>query len=384
MPRSRRLRRYGVNGGFYDAPSDGLVGAPGELLKAEPMTARWLPGISMAVDAWRVLYRSTSASGAPNVVTGVVLVPRASAGDGPVPLLGFAPGTQGLSRRAALSRQLALGIEYEAPFLAAALRRGWTVAVTDYPGLGTRGAHPYVVGRSLGPAVLDVMRAARQLPAARLTETGPVGIYGYSEGGCAAGWAAQLQPAYAPDIALDAVAVGAAPSDLPGLVDRHERSSFSFLLMYAALGFDQAYPQLQLHRYLNRGGRLTVAVMRRTHIVAAIVIGLLLPKHRRHYLIADPLTEPEWLRLLAENSLGDLAPSAPVLVGTARHDQVIPYRQLETLIEKWRRLGVDVRQHPIPFGEHLIGGPKFCRAAFAFLGARFAEHQPVSVEPTAS
>lgn len=383
MPRLRRLRRYGVNGGFYDVPDGRLAGAPGELLLAEPMTARWFPGIAMSARAWRVLYRSTSASGDPQVVSGVVLVPKVTVA-GPVPLLGFAPGTQGLSRRAALSRQLALGIEYEAPFLAAALRRGWVVAVTDYPGLGTRGKHPYVVGRSLGPAVLDVMRAARQLPQAGLTETGPAGIYGYSEGGCGAGWAAQLQPTYAPDVPLDGVAVGAAPADLPALVDRHEQSSFSFLLMYAALGFDQAYPELQLDRYLNRAGRWTVAFMRRTHIVAAIALGLLLPKHRRHYLLDDPLSQPEWLDRLTENSLGDLAPAAPVIVGTARHDQVIPYLQAAALAEKWRRLGADVHHLPVPFGDHLIGGPKFCRAGFAFLADRFAEHQAVAAEPTAS
>ena len=383
MPRSRRLRRYGVNGGFYDAARDRRAGAPGELLHAEPMTARWFPGVPMSAGAWRVLYRSTSASGDSQVVSGVVLVPRTPAA-GPVPLLGFAPGTQGLSRRAAVSRQLALGLEYEAPFLAAALRRGWVVAVTDYPGLGTRGSHPYVVGRSLGPAVLDIMRAARQLPQAGLSATGPAGIYGYSEGGCGAGWAAQLQPAYAPDVPLDGVAVGAAPADLPALVDRHERSWFSFLLMYAALGFDQAYPELQLHGYLNRAGRMTVAVMRRTHIAAAIAIGLLLPKHRRHYLITDPLAHPEWLRLLTDNSLGQLAPAAPVIVGAARNDQVIPYQQLETLIERWRQLGVDLRHHPIPYGEHLTGAPQFCRAALAFLADRFAEHRSIEAEPTAS
>ncbi len=384
MPRSRRLRRHGVNGGFYDAPRDGLAGSPGELLHAEPMTARWFPGIAMLAGAWRVLYRSTSASGNPQVVSGVVLVPPKRAATGPVPLLGFAPGTQGLSRRAAVSRQLSLGLEYEAPFLAAALRRGWVVAVTDYPGLGTRGSHPYVVGRSLGPAVLDIMRAARQLPPAGLETTGPAGIYGYSEGGCGAGWAAQLQPTYAPDVPLNGVAVGAAPADLPALVDRHENSWFSFLLMYAALGFDQAYPELQLQSYLNRAGRVTVALMRRTHIVAAIALGLLLPKHRHHYLVADPLAQPEWLRLLSENSLGHLAPAAPVIVGTARHDQVIPYQQLETLIARWRVLGVDLHHHPIPFGEHLTGAPQFCKAALAFLADRFAEHQPVAAEPTAS
>ena len=59
-----------------------------------------------------------------------------------------------------------------------------------------------VMGRHLGPSVLDSIRAARSLPAAGLDPEGPLGIYGYSEGGCAAGWALQLQPTYAPELNL--------------------------------------------------------------------------------------------------------------------------------------------------------------------------------------
>jgi hypothetical protein len=35
---------------------------------------------------------------------------------------------------------------------------------TDYPGLGTPGVHAYLMGESEGRAVLDSVRAARNLP----------------------------------------------------------------------------------------------------------------------------------------------------------------------------------------------------------------------------
>ncbi|MFB8277742.1 lipase family protein [Nocardia colli] len=355
------------------------TGSPGELLRVEPMTARIL-GVPLTAGAWRVHYRSTTATGEPTVVSGVILIPE-SGGAGR-PLLGFAPGTQGLARSAAaLSRQLAWGVEYEATFLAAALARGWVVAVTDYPGLGTPGVHPYVVGRTNGRAVLDIMRAARRLSAARLDDAGPVGIYGYSEGGSSAGWAAQLQPTYAPDLRLDAVAVGSVPSDLLELVNRHDGGLFGFLLLYAAIGFDSAYPELQLDRYLNPLGRRVAALCRRTHIVGAIAAGLVLPKQRSRYLVEDPLTQPDWIARLRENDLGDIAPAAPVLVGHGRQDQIMPYHQSHALVRSWRGLGADVQHYPIRFGEHLTAAPQFARIGFAFLADHFERHRAAIAEP---
>ena len=44
------------------------------------------------------------------------------------------------------------------------LSQGYIVVATDYPGLGTDGIHPYLIGESEGRAVLDLVRAARRLP----------------------------------------------------------------------------------------------------------------------------------------------------------------------------------------------------------------------------
>ena len=49
--------------------------------------------------------------------------------------------------------------------LADMLRQGYVVVATDYPGLGVPGMnHPYLIGVSEGRAVLNSVRAARDLP----------------------------------------------------------------------------------------------------------------------------------------------------------------------------------------------------------------------------
>ena len=96
------------------------------------------------------------------------------------------------------------------------VRRGYIVAATDYPGLGTPGPHPYLVGASEGRAVLDSLRAARELPGAAASSR--VGIWGHSQGGQAALYAASLAKEYAPELELAGVAVAAPATDLGTLM----------------------------------------------------------------------------------------------------------------------------------------------------------------------
>jgi hypothetical protein len=72
-----------------------------------------------------------------------------------------------------------------------------------------------MIGRSQGSALLDAVRAARGLPAAGLSTNSPVGLYGYSQGGGASGWAAQIQPDYAPELSRSGVVAGGTPPTRP-------------------------------------------------------------------------------------------------------------------------------------------------------------------------
>ncbi|WP_084515527.1 lipase family protein [Nocardia acidivorans] len=380
---TNRFDEAAVGAGGSTAAYGGL--GPGRLLAAEPMTAYLLPGVKLPARAWRIGYTTTTGSGEPTQVTGTVLVPRGPwRGEGSRPLIGYAVGTQGLADTvAAASWQLRFGLEYESVFITAALRRGWALAITDYPGLGNSGTHPYVMGRSLGPAVLDSMRAARRLPAAGLDPNGPLGIYGYSEGGCAAGWALQLQPSYAPDLPLAGGVVGSAPADLEDMITFLDGSPYAFLLFYGVIGLDAAYPELDVLQYLKPQGRALAAVLRRTHALAAAVAGIglgaFVPKSVSTYCHRMPFEVPEVRERLRENKLGHIAPAAPVLVAGGTAEQIIPYPQAVRLAEDWKALGVDVTMLSLPRREHITGALSFARPALGFLAHRFAESSRVAL-----
>ena len=56
-------RRHGApEAGFYEPPSPLPDGAPGDVIRAEPVDAYLVPGLRLRARAWRILYRSTSAS----------------------------------------------------------------------------------------------------------------------------------------------------------------------------------------------------------------------------------------------------------------------------------------------------------------------------------
>src|SRR5690606_19749524 len=125
----------------------------------------------------------TSATGAADIVSGTLLVPRSAYSGGARPIVGYAVGTHGLGDQCAPSAAMARGAEAELAIIGLMLLKGWAVAVTDYEGLGTPGDHTYMVGASQGHAVLDSIRAAMRVPGAGLSESAPVVVMGYSQGG---------------------------------------------------------------------------------------------------------------------------------------------------------------------------------------------------------
>jgi fermentation-respiration switch protein FrsA (DUF1100 family) len=348
-------RRTATSEGFYEPPNTLGDGEPGDVIRAEPMDAYLAPGVRLRARAWRVLYRSTSAIGRPTAVSGAVLVPYGRI-RGPRPLIGYGVGTHGIGDSAAPSRLLSRGLEWESGMIAMILARGWAVAITDYEGLGTPGDHTYLVGRALGPNMLDAMRAARQLHASELPEEGPAAIVGYSEGGAAAAWAAQLQPVYAPDVPLTAVAAGAAAADVELGGSTVDGTFFSFFISYGGIGYAAAYPELELDSYLTPMAAMGIEALRRSTIYQAMLSG---PRFARASDLTQPnvLELPEWRARLRENRLGEIAPEAPVLLHHARRDQIVSFEQSLNLQKSWERRGGDVRLYVTRGGvDHISGG----------------------------
>ncbi len=162
---------------FY-APQPGEVaGPPGTLIRSEPML--FAPG---GAQAYRILYRSTGVRGEPIAVSGVVVIPPGETPAGGRPIVAWAHPTTGVVPHCAPS--LAIFVFQQMQGLRQLVEQGAVVVATDYPGLGTAGPHPYLVGASEGRAVLDSVRAARSLPGGGGGNT--FAVWGHSQGGQAA------------------------------------------------------------------------------------------------------------------------------------------------------------------------------------------------------
>ncbi|MEU7169710.1 lipase family protein [Streptomyces morookaense] len=351
------------------ADAAGTGGAPGDIVTSAPTSFHPLPGQPTNTRAWHITYRSTTAKGTPDVVSGTVIVPQ-DGRTGPRPLVTYAVGTVGMADSCAPSAGFPYGTTAEANLIQQLTWRGWAVAVTDYEGLGTPGDHTYTVGRSEGHAVLDAARAALRLPGAGLGPDTPVGIMGYSQGGQASSWAAELHDSYAPELNVKGTATGGVPADLLKTADFNNGNIGAGLILMAAVGQNAAYPELHLERYLNDRGRFYVDYLKNHCVVINTAAGLF--KRISDVTVENPLYEPDWQRVLRSSNLGTHAPDRPVYLYHGTIDELIPYAVGKQLRADWCAEGATVRWTSLPLTGHVTGAITGSVPAADWLAARFA------------
>jgi hypothetical protein len=134
------------------------------------------------------------------------------------------------------------------------------VAATDGVGYLKGQVHPYVVGANAAHALLDIARTTSQVPGAGLTKGTKVGIWGYSEGGQASLWAAQLAKSYAPDVNVVGAAAGGVPGDLKLVAKQLNGGPFAGFAVDAVLGLSVSYPNLPFQTLLNAEGKKAIEI----------------------------------------------------------------------------------------------------------------------------
>ncbi|MEC4017026.1 lipase family protein [Streptomyces sp. H27-D2] len=347
----------------------GLADRPGDIVSSAPTSFHPLPGQPTNTRAWHIEYRSTTADGKPNTVSGTVIVPK-DGRKGPRPLVTYAVGTVGLADKCAPSKGFPSGTTIEANLINVAVQRGWAVAVTDYEGLGTPGEHTYTVGRAEGQSVLDAARAAQRLPEAGLPADGPVGIMGYSQGGQASSWAAELHDSYAPELNVKGTATGGVPGDLMKVADFNDGNIGAGLILMAATGQNAAFPELRLDKYLNDKGRFYVDFMKNNCVAIDTVAALF--QRISDVTVKNPLDEPDWQQRLRESNLGSHRPDHPVYLYHGGIDELIPYRVGQQLRSDWCAKGATVQWRSHPLLGHIGGVTVGAFPAMDWLADRFA------------
>lgn len=335
---------------FYDPP-EAITGDPGTVLRTEAIDSP-----SSAMDLHRVLYASEDEAGTPIAVSAVVAVPTGAAPDGGWPVVAWAHGTTGIVPGCAPSL-LADGGTGRWPGLATLVEGGAVVVGTDYPGLGTPGIHPYLIGESEGRAVLDSVRAAHDLLGDDVrSETV---VYGHSQGGHATLFAAALAPTYAPELDLLGAAPMAPPTDLGKLMDLDiDEPAGSVLTSMAVTAWSDLYPEADLATITEASARPAIAEIAADCIPDTTVQELadapaIVSLHERGFFSTDPRQAPGWKELLASSSPSTTeAVAAPLLVTQGLADTIVRPEITEDWVRAQCALGAQIETTEYPGVSH--------------------------------
>ncbi len=324
---------------FYDLPATLEPGDPGDIIRA-----REILSAPLGTQAWRVIYHSRDMAGNDIPVAGIVIVP-----DGPAPeegrtIVSWAHPTTGSAQKCgpSLDSNPFLLIEGMDELLAA----GYAVAATDYQGMSVAGASSYLLGVTEGNNVLDAARAARNLEGTGVGSR--LLLWGHSQGGQAALFAAQQVRDYAPEFELEAVAVAAPAADLRQLltddiVDLSGVTITSYAFPAFTAAYADRYSQAQMEAILTPEGLAATPKMaalcllsenKAIHAIAEPLVG--------HYVTSDPATTEPWATLLAENSAGSAPIDVPLYVAQGLADTLVLPKVTTSFVQRLCDSGEDV------------------------------------------
>jgi acetyl esterase/lipase len=354
--------------GFYDVSEGELAGAPGSIIRTERLEV-YPPGVR----GYRILYRSTGLNGQPIAVSGVIAMPDRKAANRPI--VAWAHPTTGVARKCAPSLHHAPLDTI--PGLKEMMANGYVVTATDYPGLGTAGQHPYLIGVSEGRAVLDSVRAARAFAEAEAGQH--FAVWGHSQGGHAVLFAGELAASYAKELKLVGVAAAAPASLLGQLFDDDLKTTAGHGLTALTLTAWSKLYDMSLETVVEPGAIDNVEKIGAECLAgfSDTVIDIAAVEHLKgKFLRADPVTTPPWSKVVAINTPGQMHAGAPVFIAQGSGDKVVDPPVTTEFATKLCNQGTHVRFFEVPDATHQIIANVSAAAAVSWMADRFAGAPP--------
>src|SRR5258708_30042399 len=254
------------------------------------------------------------------------------------------------------------------------VRDDYVVAATDYPGLGTPGPHPYLVGASEARAVIDSVRVAATMPGAGGGKK--FVVWGHSQGGHAALFTGIIARTYAPELDLLGVAAAAPATDLVTLINEDIDSVGGKNITAMTLWSWQRVFDANMDRVVDPRAMPAIDRLAQECIEGPFDL-------RRRQLTEQPLeqyflttkhpsdVEP-WHTLLAENSPGALPPEIPVFLAQGTDDVIIHPDVTKAYEDKLCKAGSNVRMLSMPNIGHGRAAQASTQAMLEWTGNRFA------------
>jgi pimeloyl-ACP methyl ester carboxylesterase len=362
---------------FYEPPAGFHHAAPGTVLRSRDVEVAFFGLIPQKFTATQLLFRTTDMNGEPEATVTTVLAPAERTNRAVIPVISYQCAIDAVTSRCfpsyALRRKaLAPGALAQLEFLliAAALAEGWAVSIPDHEGRQGFWGTPYEPGYR----VLDGLRAAVSCERLGLDESAPIGLWGYSGGGLASAWAAEMHGQYAPELNIVGAVLGSPVADLGNAYRRLNGSFYSGLPAMVVAALSHVYPELDrvIQQHATDSGKamlLRIENMTTAHAVLRF-IGMDMAK-----LVDRPLEEildtPEVKHVFDSIKLGTAVPTPPVLLVQAVHDRIVSVDDIDELTEIYRSGGASVTYHRDLFSEHILLHPMSSPMALRWLTDRF-------------
>lgn len=353
-----------------------MTGEPGTVLKQAPSVyALDVVGMAQAkATVTKIQYVSTGARGARTAVTGTVIVPDAAwKKGGERPIVSVSPGTQGLNDTCAPSKLIQTAKLYDGAWIRKFYDAGYAVAITDYEGLGTPSTHPYGNNVALGQNALDVVRAAQDVG---FSETAPVFLQGFSEGGGATAGALELAPTYAPELNIQGAHATAPTTDLAVIGKNIESSIYQTFMLFAVKMLDVTYPELGIGDLTNEKGQqlLEEADTAYGGLPENLPSGWLDTRKltKEGKTISSYLSRPDIAAQLEQLRLGQKKISVPFRVTSSWAADVVPNSSAKKAAQDWCGLGSSISYGTLIAPTHGASGYTGSGQALGFFDDRVA------------
>jgi alpha-beta hydrolase superfamily lysophospholipase len=378
---------------FYQAPNGFEGTEPGTVLRSRAVEIGFFGLISQKVNATQLLYRTTNLHGEAEVAVTTVLVPEQRDAEHACPVLSYQCAIDAVASRCFPSYAMRRGagpigafVQSEYLLVTAALAEGWAVSVPDHEGCHGMWGAPVEPGYR----ILDGLRAAMRCQRLGLSPSAPVGLWGYSGGGLASAWAAELCRSYAPELNIVGAVLGSPVGDPGSVARRLNRSLFAGLaaLMIAALTHVFPGAQQVVDEHGTDEGKALLEKLQ--SMTTAQAVWQLRNMDIGSYvdMTADELWDlPEVRHIFEETKLGKSMPAPPILIVQAVHDPIISVDDIDALAKRYEAGGVEVTYHRDTFCEHLLLHPLSAPMTLRWIRDRFGglpvdEHKTRTKWPT--
>ncbi|OAQ59683.1 secretory lipase [Pochonia chlamydosporia 170] len=336
-----------VNDPFYTPPAGFETKKAGTILRNRLVPSPLESSLNIS-SAHQILYRTTNSFGKAIATVSTILVPKNA---DPSKLLSYQVAEDAASPNCCPSYVAQKGSQSGGAFgtvvtkvelglINDALEHGWYVTVPDF--LGPNAA--FLANNLAGYAVLDGIRATLASSSFTGVAADPkTALWGYSGGSLASGFAAELQPVYAPELKIAGAALGGTCPDILSVLYKINKSLYAGLIATGIVGLGNEYPEIAslISSQVVPSKAKAVKQVKNTCLGANTISFAFQDIFK---FVKDPsIFNGTTVKAIADaNNMGHHTPSIPLMVYKGVKDEISPIADTDSLIQRYCQGGAAV------------------------------------------